>query len=458
MIRKTAVISALSAAVLAIGLASASASAAPHPVLAEPAVHSNGSSLPVQYAGVLMKWKGGEDWMGSYDVPGEGIADCVTPLLNLVTPTTVVKGIYGSTRQSAEISYVMDNWGTSSSGSVAAGARVAMLEVLNRLGEYPGLKIPSAIAVFAKNDLHNANLYAGPDTAHIAFLSKPATPGQPGAAAFDIVSGTGHAVNGIASLISATGAVIGSASRSGTADGFTRTSPVSVGVSGSAQVSSDKVVIGTSGQRATQTLIGAVSSSVSASASYASHGAGVRSSVKCNCDGTGDTTAVFSQAAGAAEGKYVQYANGTVDGSVTIPVSKHGDTATLKVSNVPAGALVTFTASYLVNGEWTAPVALGGTYRVNCPVLPEVAFTAQCNCASGASSTEAGINVTDPSASFTDVLTYTTPDGLTHTVSIPAGGSKSVSFTVPGGKSVSYSTTVYQGGHLVASGPAGLWS
>jgi len=396
------------------------------------------ANAPAYHAGEWLPGKGGNWWMGSVDVRENGkneIAICVVPGAALLTPTSVRTGIYGSERQSAELGYVMANWGTSSSGSVAAGARLAMLAIVGR--PIPGLKVPAKIAVYAKDDLLNAERYAGPDTAAVVFGGRPATPGQESGVKLDVTSAAGHAIPGIPVRFTAVSASIAAAGRSGDWEAFTRTSPSPVRVTGTATVASSEVVIGTAPHA--QTLISALPARVSAAASYQASPAPVRSAVACNCDGTGNVTGTVSQAAGSAEGQYTLYVNGKPRTTVTIPAGKHGQTAELKAANVPDGAVVTFTARYKVAGKWTAAIALGGTFKVVCPVTP----TAKCECATGGTGYAQALTLVNTSP-YAETVTWNA-GGAADSMTVPAGTSKTTVVPLKLGQMLTYSGSVHVG-------------
>jgi hypothetical protein len=432
------------AAATAVTVPAVSASAdTPTPSTANtPAARS--ATGPAHYAGLWMPGKGGNWWVGSDKVRENGrtvIVDCVIPGAELLTPAAVRTGIYGSKRQSAELAYIMASWGTSSSGSVAAGARLAMLKIVGR--PIPGLRVPAKIAAYARNDLLNAERYAGPDKASVTFTHEPTTPGQPGTAVFTVTSATGHPVT-VPSQYTATAAAIIDRGQSGTPVRFTRTGTSPVRVTATATVTSGQVTIGTAPHG--QTLIGALAASVTASAGYQARPAAVRSTVACNCDGTGNVTATVTQAAGAAEGRYAMFANGIPDGSVTLAASRHGQAARIEnAATVTAGAVITFTVSYKIGGRWTAPASLGGTFTVICPAMP--ALTQKCACSLALSLA----NPLPKSSPYTESLVYSIA-GKTYTVAIPAGGSKSVPLGITSG-SVTYYAEVQRNGKIVATTP-----
>lgn len=431
-------ITALAAAVTATAAAVIPVSSAfadtPVPAASTGTPAARTAAVPEHHAGLWMAWAGtGKYWVGSVTVRENGktvIADCVIPGAALVTPTSVRNGTYGSERETAELSYVMYAWGTSSSDSVAAGARLAMLRIVGR--PIPGLQVPAKIAGYATADVLNARRYAGKDTGAVVFGDKPTTPGQAsGSVKMDIVSAEHFRVTGVPVRFTAVSASLSAAGRSGEWKAFTRTSPAGVRVKGTAVVASpDEVTIGTAPHA--QTLISALPARVSASASYQNHPGGVKSTVACNCDGTGNVTGTVSQAAGAAEGQYTLWVSGQARTTVTVPAGRH--TAGLKAADVADGSVVTFTARYRVDGRWTAPVRLGGSFTVHCPVMPRVSFTSQCNCIAGTAgyADKAVVTVVNPSAAYTDTVSYTV-DGVRHALTVAPGASKSDSLAVPAG-------------------------
>jgi hypothetical protein len=409
---------------------------------------AHAATVPTHHAGVWMSYvKDGQTlqyWMGSDNVLENGrnvIADCVIPGAPLLQPTAVRTGRYGSKRQSAELGYIMYNWGTSPIGSVAAGARLEMLAILGR--SIPGLKVPAKIATYARNDLLNAERYAGPDDkASVTFTHEPTTPGQPGTALFAIVSATGHPIGGIPVRFYASAASIAADARSGVPERFTRTETRPVRVSGTAVIASGDVTIATAPHG--QALVSALPARVTASSSYQAFPAPVRSTVTCNCNGTGNVTATVSQAAGAAEGQYTLYVNGKARTTVTVPAGKHGAHAVLKVT-APDGAVITFAARHRIGGRWTALVRLGGTFTVICPAMPSL--TAKCQCRV----TLSLANSLPKSSPYTEDLVYTV-GGKTYTITIPAGASKTVTFGVSSGQ-MTYFAEVQRGGVAVTSTP-----
>jgi len=266
----------------------------------------------------------------------------------------------------------------------------------------------------------------------MALGDKPTTPGQAGSAKMDIFSAAGHKITGIpVRFTAAGGASLTAAGRSGEWKAFTRISPSPVRISGTATVASAQVIIGTAPHG--QTLISAFPVQVTAQSGYQNHPGGVKSAVRCDCDGTGNVTGTISQAAGSAEGRYAMLVDGKARVSVTIPAGRHRQAADLKAT-APDGAVVTFTARYRIAGRWTPPVFLAGTFTVHCPAMPRVTFTARCNCAPGTGTyaDKAAVTVTDPSAAWTDTVTYTV-NGAKHTVTVAPGASKTTAVTVPPG-------------------------
>jgi hypothetical protein len=425
-------------AAAAVTIPTAAFAAAPPASAVRPTTAEAHFEAVSRHAGELLTWNGGQDWMGSYTIDGK-IADCLTPKKFLAPPPRWHDGVYGTKRQSAELSYIMNNWGTSSSGSVAAAARIAMLEVLNRLGYYKGIHIPGNVAAFARNDLLNAERYAGPYTRSFVFTHEPTTPGQPGGAQFNVQSAAGYAVTGLAAKFrpvkigGTVSASVAAGGRTGTPQRFARTGTGTVGIAAVTTVTSAQMGIGSAGA-AFQTLVYGLTTQIGAGGSYQNHAAAATHTVQCNCDGTGNITGHVSQAAGSAEGQYTMLVNGKAGTPVTVLASRHASTGTLKASSVPDGSLVTFAGRWRVGGHWTPWVALGGTFKVVCPVMPRVSFTSQCNCTPGTRTytDKTVVAVANPSTAFTDTVTYTV-DGVKHTLTVAPGASKTAAFTVPSG-------------------------
>jgi hypothetical protein len=416
------------------GIASADTPTGPGAQIASTA---HASTTPTPHAGVYMYAKGARWWVGSLNVRENGqnaIAICVIPGAALLTPTSVRTGVYGTERQSAELDYVMASWGVSPSGSVAAGARLAMLKITGR--SIPGLQVPARIAAYAANDLLNAERYAGPDTASVVFGGKPTTPGQAGSVKMDVISKTGHEVPGIPVRFTPGSASLAANGHSGEWEKFTRTSPAPVRVSGTAAVTSDEVTIGTAPHG--QTLISASPASVKAGNGYQASPAPVKATVACNCDGTGNITGHVSQAAGAAEGQYAMLVNGKAVATVTVLASRHAAAGVLKAT-APDGAVVTFTARYKVGGKWTAPIGLGGTYKVVCPVTP----TAKCLCATGGSGYAQALTLVN-SSPFAETVNWDAA-GTAGSMTVPAGASKTVTVPLKPHQMIAYSGTVHAG-------------
>jgi hypothetical protein len=387
-----------------------------------------------------MNGKGGRWWVGSDKVRENGITvitDCVLPGAALLTPTSVHAGLYGSKRETALLGWVMYHYGASPSDAVAAGGRLAMLKIVGR--PIPGLKVPAKIAAYAKADLANAQRNAGPGTGSVVFGGKPATPGQSAGVKMDVTSASGHAITGIPVRFTAVSAQIAAGAGSGGWRAFTRTSPAPVTVTGAVTVASAVVTIGTAPHG--QTLISALAATVTATASYQASPAPVRSAVECNCDGTGNPTGTVTQAAGSAEGQYTLYVNGKATATVTIRAGKHAQSAELKAGNVPDGWLVAFTARYRIGGRWTAPVALGGSFTVICPVMPVV----RCACAAGGTGYAQALTLDNASNPFAEIVTWTA-GGKTYTATVPAFGSKTVTVVLKPGELLDYYGTVRAGG------------
>ena len=405
------------------------------------------ASAPVRHAGVWMPYQGGQYWMGSDVAVEHGrkvIVDCVIPGAALLTPTSVRTGTYGTARQSGELGYVLSHWAASPQGSTAAGARLAMLDILGR--KIPGLKVPAGIARLAASDIRTASLYAGPYRAAVKFESKPATPRQTGTFRVTAVSASGHTVSGLPVRVSASGAKAAVSGRTGTAVKFTRTGTGPVHVSASAESPTDKVTIGTAAHG--QTLLAAAAPvQVTASAAYQASPVPVKARVTCNCDGTGNVTGTIHQAAGSAKGRYTLSVNGRTVSTVTVAGSRSAETASIKGAGVADGAKVTFTAQYLVGGRWTAPVSLG-SFTVICAATPHISV--KCN---KATLTIAGEKLP---AGYTEKLFYSM-DGKTTAVSVPASG-KTVTFTDPDQAKITYYGEVLHNGEAVTETPQGTWS
>ena len=462
MFRKSAAtIAGLSLAVAAVLGGTAAAYAAPAPAPAHSAIIANPeapqTAAITRYAGETLDYtlngKPAQDWMGSYLVNGK-ITDCLTPGKTLTLPTHYANGVYGTPRQSAEISYIDNHWAVSSSGSVSAGARIAMLEVLGRLGEYKNLKVPAQLAAYAKADITAAAADAGPYKASVTFPAKPTTPGQKGSALFTLKSAAGRALAGTGVRFTAASATIGASGSSGRDQAFTRTSPFVVGVSGVASVSSGELHLGTAGP-ADQTLVSALATTSSASGSYQARALAAAVTATCNCDGTGTVTGVISQAAGAAEGRYTLLVNGAGVKTITLAAGKRtGDIVVVAADK----SVVTFTVQYLVNGAWTAAVPLGGSFTVHCPALPDVTFSAQCDCTAISGdgyTTTVTIDAVNPSADYTDELIWKV-NGVKHAEEIPPSGSAApVTVKVGPAGSVTYYALVEATGFET---PTGIWS
>ena len=287
----------------------------------------------------------------------------------------------------------------------------------------------------------------------MTFKSEPTTPGQQGSALFGLKSSTNHATSAPVKF-SAVSATIGANGSAGKAQAFTRTSPNSVKVSGVATVSAVDVSMGTAGP-GDQTLVGSLTASASAVGSYQARAASPKVTAKCNCNGTGTVTGVISQASGAAEGKYTLKVDGSPAKTITLAAGKRtGDIVVTAADK----SVVTFTAQYLVNGSWTAPVALGGSFTVNCPAMPDVSFSAQCNCSAATGTgytTKVILGLDNPSKTYTDQLVWTV-NGVRHSETVPANGSATpVTLTVGEAASVTYEGIVE--GTTLAT-PLGSWN
>ena len=395
--------------------------------------------LPARHAGLLMRWAGGADWMGSFETGGR-IVICLSPGKILTAPTSWRTGQWGSAAESAELSWLYANGGDSGNNVTAAAARIDMLKVTGGLGYYRGLVIPAAVAAEMSRLEAGMRAGAGPYTRNLAFPRETTTPGQQGAAQLNVVSASHHAVAGLAAGFTAGNALIGAAGRSGRPQPFTELgSPVRV--TGSALAPADDLRIGVAG-KAFQTLVYGLTARLAASASYSPHPAGARASAVCECDGTGNVTGVITQAAGSDEGRYALLVNGKAAATVTAPA---GAGSVILKATAADGAAVTFTAAYLARGRWSAPVALGGAFTVICPATPELAQRCRC---------DETLTLASPlpaASGYAESLVWTA-GGRTFAVPVPAGGARSVAFSVSSGP-VTYWADVDRGGTVVASTP-----
>jgi hypothetical protein len=406
------------------------ASAAPTP--SAPTTAEAHFETAVRHSGMLLHYGVGgkdEDWMGSYDINGK-VVICLSPGKILKAPPSWHNGTFGTKKQTAQLSYLFNNGGnapnTPSGRVTATAARIDMLKITGGLGYYKHLVIPGNVATEASKLMTATLTLAGPYAKNLSINSQPTTPGQFGSATLNVISSSQHRVTGFATKFSATNAAISTDGRTGVAQRFERTGTGRVTIGATTTVSSDELSVGSAG-KAFQTLVSGLTSVIGASNGYQSRAAGAKVSVSCaQCGGSGKATATISQAAGAAEGRYVMLANGKPVGSATIPSSKHAVSGSFESAKAVAnGSSITFTASYKVNGKWTTPVALGGTFKVNCPVFPLATATTKCDCATGSDSTTVTITVKD-TGSAADVLAYAVGSGPFAAVTVAPGATKTV--------------------------------
>jgi hypothetical protein len=407
-----------------------------------------------RHAGLVLNEPGGPVWVGSYSIietiNGKAVrvlADCMSPYKQLQTGGKTTIGTYGTAKQSAELNWIMTYKGNSSDNNTAAVAQVAMRTVLGK--EVKGLDEPGGsngwFVNAVKTDIADAQAYAGPDTGKITYTHLADNPGQPGSAVFSIYSATGHKINGVSSTFTAVNASVKADGKSGASQQFTRTGDHSkkITIAAKAPEPRSAVIIGNPENKYGQFLISSYSGSVVASATYGTGVQKVGSSVRCQCDGKNNATATVTQPAGTDTARYVAYVNGRKTASVTIAHSSKDQGRAIRL-DAADGSKVAVTASYHVNGHWTTPEQLGGTFIIHCPVLPKVNLSFQCE-ASGYCINLSAVNT----SKYTDYL-YWTEGGKTGSVVVPAG--KTVVKVLPSGN-VSFHATVTSGGKVVNQTP-----
>ncbi len=391
------VFAALLAAVLCIGGAGGMAHAAP----AQPAVAS-ASAQPQAPAAVPTRGHGlviAGDWFGYYVDKGKKVW-CLAPGLalaqesfRLTTNLPIVtvgprKFRVGATK-SRWMAYVLSQWGDTSSNSVAAATRMALLEIVGDVPSGVNTSTRTQIGRMAADEVNAVKAYFGPDRLALTLRTKVLV-GQAGTAIATTVAATHRGVPGVTVELAAANAIVARFVKTGrngqVAFTYRRTGTGPVKLVARAAGLPPDTMLASLPKPGQQLLVsGTRPTTATASVTYQASPGGPTMSYDCSsaCNGRPLVTVRFCQPAGLAAASDIVFADGHTVGSVSF-----GRSATAACKSVaaviPDGQVLTFGARYNVNGKLSGVIPLPGRLVIDCPALPVVSESETCNCTNGA--------------------------------------------------------------------------
>jgi hypothetical protein len=338
------------------------------------------------------------DWFGYYVDNGKKIW-CLAPGLTLTQepfhlttnlPFVAVgtkKFVVGPTK-SRWIAFVLSQWGDTSSNSVAAATRMALLEIVGDVPPGVNTSAKTPIGGTAASEIRQAKAYYGPEKVALALRAKVLV-GQVGTATVTIVAASHHGVPGVRVQLAGANAIVPKlvkTGRNGQATfTYTRIGTGPVKLVARAVGLPPGTLLASLPQPGQQLLVsGTGPAAATASTTYQASPGSPTVSYSCNsaCDGRPSVTVKFCQPAGVAPASDIVLDNGHAVGSVSFVRSA---TATCKsvTAVIPDGRVITFGVQYNVNGKLSGVVPLPGRIVIDCPPLPTVSEYVTCNCTNG---------------------------------------------------------------------------
>jgi hypothetical protein len=399
-LRPTILVRTVSAALLTAVLCIGGADGVVHAAPAQPAVASANAqpqaptAVPTRGHGLVIHG----DWFGYYVDNGRKIW-CLEPGLSLARepfhlttnlPFVTVGGrkfVVGATK-SRWITYVLSQWGNTSSNNVAAATRMALLEIIDNVPSGVDTSTRTQIGRMAASEVSQAKAYYGPDRLGLTLRTRVLI-GQDGTATVTIVAASRRGVPGITVQLAAANAIVPRFVKTGRNGQVTftyrRTGTGPVKLVARAVGLPRTTMLASLPKPGEQLLVGSTGpTTATASSTYQASPGGPTLSYDCSsaCNGRPLVTARFCQPAGVAPALDIVFANGHVVGSVSFG---RGATAACKsvAAVIPDGQVLTFGVRYNEGGKLSGVIALPGRLVIDCPALPIVSESVSCNCVNG---------------------------------------------------------------------------
>jgi hypothetical protein len=338
------------------------------------------------------------DWFGYYVDRGRKVW-CLAPGLalaqesfRLTTNLPIVtvgprKFRVGATK-SRWIAYVLSQWGDTSSNSVAAATRMALLEIVGDVPPGVDTSAKTQIGRMAANEVSQAKAYRGLDRLGLTLRTKVLV-GQAGTATVTIAAASRRGVPGISVQLAGANAIVAKfvkTGRNGQATfTYTRTGAGPVKLVARAVGLPTDTMLASLPKPGEQLLVsGTGPTTATASITYQASPGSPTVSYSCDsaCNGRPLVTVKFCQPAGLAATSDIVFADRRAVGSVSFARSA---TAACKsvTAVIPDTQVLTFGVRYDVGGKLSGIIALPGRLVIDCPALPVVAESVSCNCANG---------------------------------------------------------------------------